>query len=225
MRILLVEDEDGVASFIQKGLEEEGFTVDRAEDGEVGEHMGTTERYDMMVLDVNLPGMDGFTLCRRLRSEGVHAPVLMLTVKSGVKDKVKGLDSGADDYLTKPFSFEEFLARIRALLRRRDSEVLEYRLGRITLDIVAHRVYVDGQVVELRPKEYAILEFLMRNRGRIISRTQILSNIWGYDFDPGTNVLDVHVKTLRDRLKEVGEEDVIRTVRGMGYVIEKGEDD
>lgn len=219
MRILLVEDEKGVAAFVKKGLEEENFAVDQAFDGEVGMELALQENYDAIILDVMLPVMDGMTVCKTLRDKGIKTPILMLTAKSEVKDRVQGLDSGADDYLIKPFSFDEFLARVRALLRRKDDEYVVLESGPIKLNPGSLRVFVNEQEINLRPKEYAILEYLLRNKGRIISRTKILENIWGYNYDPNTNIVDVHIKTLRDRLAEVVNESFIKTVRGMGYMI------
>ncbi|MDH5753402.1 MAG: response regulator transcription factor, partial [Deltaproteobacteria bacterium] len=191
MRILLIEDEQGVARFIKKGLQEEGFAVEHAEDAEAGLELAGLGGFDVMVVDVMLPGMDGFTFCRNLRRGGDTTPVLMLTVKSGVKDKVSGLESGADDYLTKPFSFEEFLARIRALLRR-PRGMVSLSCGNLEMNPLEHSAWIiDGGSVrlDLRPKEFAVLEYLVRNQGKVMSRTRMLENIWGYDFDPGTNIL------------------------------------
>ncbi len=219
MRILLIEDEQSVAAFITKGLQEEAYAVDHATDGTAGLRMGEEETYDAIVLDVNLPELDGLSLCRKLRSLGVSTPILMLTARSAVPDRVRGLDSGADDYLAKPFAFDELLARIRALLRRRRDELLELRADPVRIDVLARRVTVGNRAVELRPKEYAILEYLMRNTGRVCSRTQILENVWGYEFNPNTNLVDVHIKALRQKLNEGGAADVIHTVRGSGYRI------
>jgi DNA-binding response OmpR family regulator len=219
MRILLVEDEQSVAAFILKGLQEEAYAVDHAGDGVAGLRMAEEETYDAIILDVSLPELDGLSLCRKLRAQGVATPVLMLTARAAVPDRVRGLDSGADDYLTKPFAFDELLARLRALLRRRRDPLLELQVGPLRIDVLARRVTAGAQAVELRPKEYAILEYLMRNPGRILSRTQILENVWGYEFNPNTNLVDVHVKSLRQKLAEGGAPDVIHTVRGSGYRI------
>ncbi len=220
MRILLVEDEKGVAHFVKKGLEEENYTVDLATDGEVGLHLALTEQYDQIVLDIMLPKVDGFEICKTIRENGIQTPILMLTARITVQDKVKGLDWGADDYLTKPFSFEEFLARVRALGRRKGDALIEINLGDLRLDMQSHRVFIDRQEIVLRPKEYAILVYLVRNKGRIVSRTQILENIWGYDFDPSTNIVDVQIKSLRKKLGQFSSQKYIRTVRGMGYLFE-----
>ena len=220
MRILLIEDEPGVARFVKKGLEEEGFSVDHASDGEAGLDLAELGGYDVMVVDVMLPGIDGMTLCRRLRSGGDQTPLLMLTVKSQVKDRVAGLDAGADDYLTKPFSFDEFLARVRALARRRGQEIVSLVCADLSLNAVERRAEVGREVLDLRPREFALLEFLMRNQGRPASRTRILENVWGYDFDPATNVVDVHIARLREKLLALGSQVQIRTVRGVGYQLE-----
>ena len=220
MRVLLIEDEPGVARFIKKGLEQERFAVDLATDGETGLQLALEESYDLMVVDVMLPNRDGMSVCRAVRQKRIHTPVLLLTAKDTVQDKVAGLDSGADDYLTKPFSFEELLARIRALMRRRHADVIELRLGALRIDPITHRAWVGDAELHLRPKEYAVLEFLVRNGGNVATRTRILENVWGYDFDPITNTLDVHVASLRSRLKEAAAPIRIRAVRGVGYQLE-----
>jgi DNA-binding response OmpR family regulator len=218
MRMLLVEDEKGVANFIKKGLEEEYYTIDHAKDAEEALLFLDGNTYDMLILDVMMPGMNGFELCKRIREKGIQSPVLMLTARDAVKDKVQGLDSGADDYLTKPFSFEEFLARVRALLRRKQDTLTEFTYGTLKIDAVSHRVHVENKEIILRPKEFAILMYLVKNRGRVLSRTQILENIWGYDFNPNTNIVDVHINSLRERLKEHDLSGCIRSVRGVGYM-------
>ena len=217
--MLLVEDEKGVANFIKKGLEEEYYTIDHSTEAEGGLLFLDTTTYDLIILDVMMPGMNGFELCKKIRQRGVHSPILMLTARDSVKDKVHGLDSGADDYLTKPFSFEEFLARVRALLRRKQDQLTEVTHGPLKIDAVSHRVYVEGKEIMLRPKEFAILTYLMRNKGRVLSRTQILENIWGYDFNPNTNIVDVHIKALREKLKQYSLHEMIRSVRGVGYMV------
>lgn len=216
--MLLVEDEKGVANFIKKGLEEEYYTIDHAKDAEEALLFFDGNTYDMIILDVMLPGMNGFELCKKIRQKGIQSPVLMLTARDAVKDKVSGLDSGADDYLTKPFSFEEFLARIRALLRRKQDTLTEFSYGSLKIDAVSHRVHAGDKEIMLRPKEYAILMYLVKNKGRVLSRTQILENIWGYDFNPNTNIVDVHINSLRDRLKEHDLSGCIRSIRGVGYM-------
>ena len=221
MRILLIEDEKSVAAFIKKGLEEELYTVDVARDGEEGLLNALSIPYDVIVLDVVLPLVNGVEVCKRIRQKGIQTPVMMLTARDSVTDKVNGLDSGADDYLTKPFIFDEFLARIRALLRRKANEIEELQCRDLRIDILSHKAYIAGQELILRPKEFAILEYLLRNKGRILSRTQILENVWGYNHDPATNTVDVHIKSLRDKIQAVSEEEYIRTIRGIGYSIDE----
>jgi len=220
MRILLVEDEEGVANFIKKGLIEEHYAVDLAVDGEEGKALVLANQYDLIILDIMIPGINGIELCKEIRQKKIQTPVLMLTAKDSVKDKVAGLDSGADDYLTKPFSFEEFIARIRALLRRRQDALVELRHKDLRIDVLSHRVFSGENEVVLRPKEYAILVYLVRNQGRVLSRTQIIENVWGYDFNPNTNIVDVHIKSLREKIGEFVSPDFIRSVRGTGYMVE-----
>lgn len=220
MRILLVEDEEGVANFIKKGLIEEHYAVDLAMDGEEGKALAFANQYDLFILDIMIPGIDGMELCKEIRQKKIQTPVLMLTAKDSVKDKVAGLDCGADDYMTKPFSFEEFIARIRALLRRRQDALVELRHKDLRIDVLSHRVFAGENEVILRPKEYAILVYLVRNQGRVLSRTQIIENVWGYDFNPNTNIVDVHIKSLREKIGEYSSPDFIRSVRGTGYMVE-----
>lgn len=220
MRILLIEDEKGVAGFVKKGLEEESYTVDLCTNGQEGLSSAFADKYDLIVLDVMLPDIDGFELCRQIRKKGLKTPVMMLTARDSVKDKVVGLDSGADDYLTKPFLFEEFLARIRALTRRKTNEFIELFCRDLRLDIRSHKAYIGGREILFRPKEFAILELLLRNKDRVLSRTQIIENIWGYNFDPTTNIVDVHVKSIREKISGICNKDYIRTVRGIGYSID-----
>jgi DNA-binding response OmpR family regulator len=221
MRILFVEDEEGVAHFIRKGLEEERYTVDHVTNGEEGLELIQLHEYDLAVLDVMLPGISGMEVCSQIRKKGLSIPILLLTARDSVRDKVLGLDSGADDYLTKPFSFDELLARVRALMRRKHHSLVELRYQDLRIDTLSHRVYVRDQEVLLSPKEYNILLFLLRNRGRVVSRTRILENVWGYDFNPNTNVVDVHIKSLREKIGEFIPSSFIRSVRGVGYVIDK----
>lgn len=224
MRVLLVEDEQNVASFLKKGLEEEFYTVDVAEDGADGFAMATSKEYDCIILDVMLPEISGLEICKKLRSSNVKTPILMLTALDSVGSKVEGLESGADDYLTKPFAFSELLARIRALLRRAPDSLSELILNDLRMDLLSRRVFRGDQEIILTQKGFAILEYFLRNKGRVLSRTQIIENIWGYNFDPNTNVVDVHIKFLREKIDKGFDKKLIHTVRGSGYVL-KAEDD
>ena len=224
MRILLVEDEKNVAAFIKKGLEEEAYTVDVAEDGPEGLLMATEANFDLIILDVMLPGMNGIELCKTLRAKGINKPILMLTAVDSVERKVEGLESGADDYLVKPFAFSELIARIKALLRRTSDIVSELSLDDLRIDLLARRVYRGKREIILTHKEFSLLEYLLRNKDRILSRTQIIENVWGYDFSPGTNIVDVHIKSLREKVNIGFERQLIHTVRGTGYIM-KGDDD
>ncbi len=224
MRILLVEDEQKVAEFIRKGLEEASYTVDIAADAEQGFDLVANTTYDLIISDIMLPGIDGIEFCKRLRNSGITLPVLMLTALDAVSKKVEGLESGADDYLTKPFAFSELLARVKALLRRPADLVQELVLDDLKVDILSRRVFRGEREITLTPKEYALLEFLLRNKGRVLSRTQIIEQVWGYNFDPGSNVVDVHIKYLREKIDRDARVKLIHTVRGTGYFM-KAEDD
>jgi DNA-binding response OmpR family regulator len=219
--ILVVEDERRLAQVVRRVLEEEGHTVDVAYDGEEGLAMAMEGSHDVVVLDILLPGIDGIEVCRRLRANHVDAPVLLLTALDAVDDRVKGLDAGADDYLPKPFAFQELLARLRALGRRRvqarEPDRLEH--GELVLDLRRRRAERGGKIIELSPKEFALLEFLMRNEGRVITRTQILDHVWGYDYSPDSNLVDVYVTYLRRKVDRGHDRKLIRTVRGVGYAV------
>jgi len=221
MYILVVEDERRLAQVVRKVLEEEGHTVDVAHDGEEGLAMAMDGSHDVVVLDVLLPGMDGFEVCRSLRANRVDVPVLLLTALDGVEDRVRGLDSGADDYLPKPFAFQELLARLRALGRRRVQarEPDQLQTADLVLDLGRRRALRDGQTIDLSPKEFALLEFLMRNQGRVVTRTQILDHVWGYDYAPDSNLVDVYVTYLRRKIDRGHGKKLIRTVRGAGYAV------
>jgi heavy metal response regulator len=222
MRILVVEDEVKIAQFIKRGLKEEGYAVDVAEDGEAGHFMLSSNEYDAIILDLMLPKIDGLTLCRTLRKEGNHTPIIMLTAKDTVKDKVKGLDSGADDYLPKPFAFEELLARVRVLLRKKDSRVqTQLKVEDLVLDLLTHKVTRGDREIELTVKEYALLEYLMRNAGNIVTRTMISEHVWDINFDTFTNVIDVYINYLRNKIDSGFADKMIHTVRGKGYLLKK----
>lgn len=221
MRILVVEDEKKVASFIKQGLEEEGYAVDWAADGQEGLVLGRDGVHDLIVLDLNLPKMDGIQVLQELRQAKVKVPVLLLTVRAMIEDKVLGLDAGADDYLTKPFSFQELLARIRALLRRRqEGEATLLQVADLTLDPARRLVRRGGEKIELSTKEFALLDYFMRNPGRVLTRTMIGEHVWDYDFDTATNVIDVYVNFLRKKIDADREPKLIHTVRGVGYVLQ-----
>lgn len=220
MRILVVEDEKKVARFIQQGLEEEHYSVDVTYDGENGAVMAETQAYDLLILDVMLPTMSGLEVTRRLRNAKVATPILMLTAKTATEDKVAGLDSGADDYLTKPFAFAELLARVRSLLRRGSIEKSTLlTCADLELDTVTHKARRGGKNIELTAKEYALLEYFLRNRDRVLSRTIISEHIWDYNFDTGTNLIDVYVNHLRNKIDSTYDKRLIHTVRGVGYVL------
>src|SRR5574337_1549858 len=220
MRILLVEDDRKVASFIRKGLEEEGYAVDLAPDGEMGLAMGLDRLHDVIVLDVMLPGKPGFQVVRELRQAKVATPVLLLTARDAVEDKVQGLDAGADDYLTKPFAFAELLARVRALLRRGTAgQAPVLQVADLVLDPATRTVRRGGEPIPLTNREFALLEYFLRNPGRVLARTTIAEHVWDYSFDPGTNVIDVYVNYLRKKIDVGREPKLIHTVRGVGYVL------
>jgi two-component system copper resistance phosphate regulon response regulator CusR len=222
MRVLVVEDERKVAQFIKKGLEEEGYAVDLAFDGEEGLNMALDRVHDLILLDISLPKMDGLRVLKKLREEKLATPVLLLTVRAAIEDKVLGLDSGADDYLTKPFAFQELLARIRALLRRKaeaGSPLL--RFADLVLD-PARRLVTRGEgKIELTSKEFSLLEYFLRNPGRVLSRAMISEHVWDYDFDTESNVIDVYVNYLRRKIDSGREKKLIHTVRGAGYVLKE----
>lgn len=222
MRILVIEDEKKIADFIKRGLKEEGYAVDIAHDGEEGHFMAKTNEYDLILLDLMLPKMDGLEVCRALKKEGVHVPIIMLTAKDAVKDKVAGLDSGADDYLTKPFAFEELLARARAIFRKKGSSVTEpIKIDDLVMDIITHKVTRAGKEIELTSKEYSLLEYLMRNEGKVVTRTMISEHVWDADFDTFTNVIDVYINYLRKKIDIGNRKKLIHTIRGRGYIIKE----
>ena len=224
MRILLVEDDLSVASFITKGLQEEQYAIDATGDGEEGYQMANTIPYDLLILDVMVPKMDGFTLCRRLREKGNTTPILLLTARDTVEDRVTGLDTGADDYLTKPFAFPELLARIRALLRRGNAQpATRLTVADLELDPIAHRVSRGGQDITLTNKEYALLEYLLRNVNRVLTRTAIIDHVWDIQYDSMTNIVDVHIRSLRAKIDRDFSPPLIQTIRGVGYMVKTPE--
>ncbi len=218
MRILVVEDERKVASFIRRGLEEERYIVESAADGEEGLVLALENHFDAIVLDVMLPKMDGYSVLRELRAAGNSVPVLMLTARGSMEDRVQGLDLGADDYLAKPFHFEELAARLRSILRRSTPEKsTKLHVGDLVLDLVTHFAYREGKEIELTTKEYALLEYLMRNRDRILSRSMIMQHVWKHNFDPESNIIDVYVKRLRQKIERPEAPPLIQSIRGVGY--------
>lgn len=220
MRLLLVEDENKVAGFIKKGLEEEGYAVDHASDGETGVAMGLDAIHDLIILDINLPKLDGLAILKELRRQKITSPVLLLTVRATIEDKVIGLDTGADDYLAKPFSFQELLARVRALLRRRsDSQPAIITLADLSLDPATRLVFRGTDKIELSAKEFSLLEYFLRNQGRVLTRTMIAEHVWDYGFDTTTNIIDVYVNYLRKKIDVGRTPKLIHTIRGVGYVL------
>jgi heavy metal response regulator len=222
MRILVVEDDKKVAGFIKKGLEEETYAVDVAYDGEDGLHFGSEGQYDLIILDIMLPKIDGLEILSQLRDQGKDTPILLLTAKDAVDDKVAGLNKGADDYLTKPFAFSELLARVRVLLRRGKAEVkTTLMILDLTLDLVSHKVNRGGDEIELTGKEYGLLEYFMRNQEKVLTRTMIAEHVWDYNFDTFTNVIDVYINHLRKKIDKGRELKLLHTLRGVGYVMKK----
>ena len=224
MRILVAEDDQVIADFVSQGLREAGYAVDVASTGPDALKKALEGGYDAAVMDVMLPGLDGLSVIEQLRARRQQTPVLILSARHTVDDRVKGLQAGGDDYLTKPFAFAELLARLQALLRRSAGTTEPTRLvvGDLTLDLLSRKVERGGRTIELRPREFALLEYLMRHPGRVLSKTMILSHVWGYSFDPGTNVVDVLVSRLRDQVDEGFATRMIHTVRGAGYVLKVG---
>jgi two-component system OmpR family response regulator len=223
MRILLVEDDKKIASFILKGLKAEGFAVDHACDGEEGLHLALSEPYDAAVVDIMLPKIDGLTLIEKMRREKVKTPVIILSAKGSVDDRVKGLQIGGDDYLTKPFAFSELLARIQALIRRSSdqSEPAGLKVGDVAMNLITREVVRAGQKIDLQPLEFSLLEYLLRNAGRVVSKTMIMEHVWDYYFDPQTNVVESRIYKLREKIDKGFSTKLIHTVRGVGYVLKE----
>ena len=223
MRILLVEDDQKIASFIIKGLKAEGFAVDHAADGENGLHLALTEPYDAGIIDIMLPRMDGLKLIENLRREKLKTPVIILSAKGDVDDRVKGLQIGADDYLTKPFAFSELLARLQALIRRSSdvSEPTKLAVADISMNLISREVVRAGKKIELQPLEFSLLEYLLRNAGRVVSKTMIMEHVWDYYFDPQTNVVESRIYKLREKIDKGFSTRRIHTVRGVGYVLKE----
>jgi two-component system OmpR family response regulator len=223
MRILLVEDDLKIASFIEKGLKAAGYAVDHVADGEKGLHFALTEPYDTAVIDIMLPKLDGLTIIERIRKEKINTPVIILSAKDSIDDRIKGLQTGGDDYLTKPFSFSELVARVQALIRRSSglSEPTHLHLGELWLNLLTREVTREGKKIELQPLEFSLLEYLMRNKGRIVSKTMIMEHVWDYNFDPQTNVVEARICRLRDKIDRGFDKKLVHTVRGVGYVLKE----
>ncbi len=224
MRVLVIEDDKETAQFLAKSLKESGHAVDLAGDGESGLDKGRGALHDVLIIDRMLPRLDGLSVIKTLRSEGVRTPVLVLSALGDVDDRVKGLRAGGDDYLTKPYAYSELLARIEALARRAvpEEQQTRYVVGDLVLDRLSHRVTRGGEAIVLQPREYRLLEYLMKNAGQVVTRTMLLEHVWDYHFDPQTNVIDVHVSRLRSKIDKTFEKPLLHTVRGAGYMIRDG---
>lgn len=221
MHVLIIEDDEQISSYVAKGLRQAGFAVDTAALGDEGYRLAATSAYDALIVDIMLPAMDGISVIEKLRDQGVLTPVLILSAKNTLDDKIKGLRSGGDDYLTKPFSFSELLVRIQSLIRRSNlgRQKSELTAGDLKMDLLSREVSRDGTPIELQPREFALLEYLMRNAGNVVSKTMILEHVWDYNFDPQTNVVDVLVHRLRNKLDKGFSEKILHTIRGVGYVL------
>ena len=222
MKVLFVEDDKSIAHFVKKGLEENYLAVDTAYDGEEGLYLALNERYDLFILDIILPKIDGIEILKSIREKNIDTPVIFLTAKDAEMDIVKGLNLGADDYMVKPFSINELLARVRAILRRDKAKwVSQLKIADLVMDLKTHKVFRGGKRIDLTPKEYTLLEYLMRNEGQIMTRTMISESIWDYHFDSLTNVIDVHVYHLRNKIDKGFNPQLLHTIKGVGYVLER----
>jgi two-component system OmpR family response regulator len=221
LRILVVEDDKKIASFIIKGLKQEGFAADHATNGEDGLHLALHEPYDVAIIDIMLPKLDGLSLIEEIRRSKISTPVLILSAKRSVDDRVRGLRKGGDDYLTKPFAFSELLARIQALIRRTTgtTELTRLVAGSLSLDLLSREVTRQGKRIDLKPLDFALLEYLMRNAGRVVTKTMIMEHVWGYHFDPGTNVVETRVCKLREKIEREFDKKLVHTIKGVGYVL------
>ena len=223
MRLLLVEDDPKIALFVKTGLKEAGFAVDHADDGEDGLHLALTEPYDLAVIDLMLPTVDGLTIITEMRDHGINTPVLILSAKRSVDERVEGLQTGGDDYLVKPFAFAELLARVQALMRRssRENSPVELKFADLTLNLHSRKVFRAGREIDLQPLEFSLLEYLLRNSGRVVSKTMIMEHVWDYNFNPQTNVVEARICYLRDKIDKDFDTKLIHTVRGVGYVLKE----
>lgn len=218
MRILVIEDEPGISGFLKEGLEEEGFAVDISDNGIKGLELAQTNDYDLMLFDWMVPGMSGIEICRQLRKNGLLTPIIFLTAKDTVEEVIFGLETGANDYIKKPFRFDELLARIRVQLRQVNTEDKKLTLDDIVMDLDTHRVFRGKSEIDLTPKEFSLLEFLIRNKGKVCTRTRIIEHVWDIHFDSDTSVIDVYVNFLRNKLNSAGSKEIIKTIRGVGYI-------
>ncbi len=224
MRVLIVEDDQTVNNFLSKGLKEDGHVVSSVFDGKAGLEMALSGDFDFMILDIMLPKMDGLNVCRSLRDQKSQLPVIMLTAKDSIDNKIQGLDVGADDYLVKPFAFSELLARMRAVSRRKSGEAqATLEVAGLQMDLVRHKVVFEKKELDLTSREFALLQHFMKRKGHVLSRTMIIESVWGYDFQAGTNIIDVYINFLRKKLRELTEKEWIRTIRNRGYVFEEPE--
>jgi two-component system OmpR family response regulator len=223
MRLLLIEDDQKIALFVKTGLKEAGFAVDHVIDGEDGLHLALTEPYDMAVIDLMLPTVDGLSIIKKMREQKIYTPVLILSAKRSVDERVEGLQIGGDDYLVKPFAFSELIARIQALMRRssRAAAPAEFKIADLTLNIQTRKVFREDREIELQPLEFSLLEYLMRNAGRVVSKTMIMEHVWDYNFNPQTNVVEARICYLRDKVDTDFDRKLIHTVRGVGYVLKE----
>lgn len=226
MRILLIEDDQIIADFIQKGMKEAGFTIDHFDDGSIGLHAALTGNYDVGILDLMLPTLDGLSILDQLRNKKKNLPIIILSAKRTVDDRIKGLRHGGDDYLIKPFSFSELVARVESLFRRAQhiTEPTSLSFQDLSLDLLARTVIRDGKKVDLQPKEFALLEYLIRNAGHVVSKTMIMERVWDYNFDPGTNVVEARISKLREKIDKDFGDPLIHTIRGLGYVLKAHHD-
>jgi len=223
MLILLIEDDRKIASFVVKGLKEAGYAVEHAVDGEAGLHRALTESFDAAIIDIMLPGRDGLSVIEELRQQKRSLPVIILSARRSVDDRIRGLQTGSDDYLTKPFSFTELLARLQALIRRASGtpEPVALQFEGLSLKLLSREVTREGRAIELQPREFALLEYLMRNAGKVVSRTMIMEHVWDYNFDPQTNIVEARICRLREKIDKDFETKLIQTIRGAGYVLRK----
>jgi len=226
MRLLLIEDDKTIFEFIINGMKQAGFVIDHASDGKEGLHLALNNSYDAGIFDIMLPSMDGLEIIKRVRDEKIELPIIILSAKRSIDDRVKGLHKGGDDYLTKPFSFSELLARVQALIRRshKDIQSTSLSVGELTIDLLARSAHRNGKKIDLQPKEFALLEYLMRNARHVVSKTMIMERVWEYNFDPQTNVVEARISKLRDKVDKEFDAPLIHTVRGLGYVLKEQND-